>query len=84
MREKEQDLLEEILKKEAGYYCDYIEREIKGLWKIFKKEESCIFFNVYRKNLVILKAKMYLVGHMQDSVLNVLHIFTHLVFLISL
>lgn len=41
-------------------------------------------FNVNRKDSVIIIANLYHFDHMQDNVLNVLHIFIHLIFLISL
>lgn len=41
-------------------------------------------FNANRKNSVIIIANIHHFGHMQDNVLNVLHIFIHLIFLISL
>lgn len=42
-------------------------------------------FDADRKNpVIIVMADMYHFGHMQDSILNALHIFTHSIFLTSL
>lgn len=83
---KKGTLLEKIIKKKGrGYCCDFRRRERKGLQRIFFKLGSlgtCI--KVDRKNSVIIIVNTYFVGHMQDDVLNALHIFTHLIFLISL
>lgn len=41
-------------------------------------------FTVVRKNSVIIIVNTYLVDHMQDNILNALHIFTHSILLIHL